>query len=51
MPLIHFLALILGVIALAGVSLAAAHAVGLPFAWLALGALALAALVRGFAWR
>jgi phosphate/sulfate permease len=51
MPLPHFLALILTVIAAAGLSLLIAHSVGLPFVWLAVGALVGAAVVRGLAWR
>lgn len=50
MPLPHFLALVLGVIALAGVTLALAHSFGLPLVWLSFGALGLAAIVRGLAW-
>lgn len=51
MPLPHFLALVLGTILAAALTLAVAHAVGLPLIWWALGALVLAALVRGLAWR
>lgn len=51
MPLPHFLALILGVIAAAGASLLAAQAFDLPLIWLALGALVLAAALRGLVWR
>ncbi len=50
MPLTHFLALILTVILAAGLSLWAVTALGLPLVWVALGALALAAAVRGLAW-
>lgn len=51
MPLPHFLALVLGVIAAAGATLWAVSALDLPLAWAALGALALAAALRGLAWR
>lgn len=51
MPLPHFLALVLGTIVVAALTLAVAHAVGLPLIWLALGGLVAAAVVRSLAWR
>jgi hypothetical protein len=36
--------------ALAGVTLVLAHSLGLPLVWLSIGALGLAAVVRGLAW-
>jgi ABC-type nickel/cobalt efflux system permease component RcnA len=50
MPLPHFLVLVLGVMALAGVTLVLAHSLGLPLVWLSIGAMGLAAVVRGLAW-
>jgi hypothetical protein len=51
MPLPHFLALVLAVIAAAAATLLAVQALDLPLAWVALGALALAAALRSLAWR
>ena len=51
MPLPHFLAIVLAVIAAAGATLWAVQALDLPLIWAALGALVLAAAVRGLAWR
>lgn len=50
MPLPHFLALVLGVILTGALTLALVHALGLPLIWLGIGALALAAVVRGLSW-
>ena len=51
MPLPTFLALLVGVLAAAGLSIAAVHLAGLPLPWGALPVLVLALALRVLKWR